>query len=665
MSLAKVLIALCCALTPMMAARAAPPVHAEGDRTLAPYFAVTGAAPGVDALPLKSTRVDIRVAGVIADVRVRQIYRNEGETPLEARYLFPASTRAAVHAMRMRVGERVVVAEIREKKTARVAYETARQEGRSASLLEQHRANVLQMSVANVLPGDEIEIDLGYTELVVPVDGVYRYVHPAVVGPRYNGAAGSESHRAETWVAQPTLRADVPARHSMAIAAEVESPVPVQELASPTHRAEPQGVGSRRARIELPAAAEHADRDFVLEYRLAGRDIASGVLLHEGDGENHFLALIEPPARAASGAIVPREYVFVLDVSGSMHGFPLATAKTLLRSLVSNLRPTDTFNIIPFAGGHSLLAPRSLPATRENIEAALAFINAQQGRGSTELLAALRRALALPAEVDRARSFVIVTDGYVTVEKAAFDLVRDNLGDANVFAFGIGSSVNRLLVEGLARAGRGESFIVLDREQAAIEAERFRSYIEAPLLTRIRIDFRGFDVYDVDPPQVPDLFARRPIVVSGKFRGKPGGAIEIHGFTSTGAYSTSIDVAASVLQDGQSKALAHLWARNRIATLGDYRQLTHDSTAATEITALGLKYGLLTDYTSFVAVDQVIRNAGGQGVSVDQPQPLPAGVSEFAVGAVPSTPEPEFMSLVIAGGGLAWWLRRRQRMKAA
>jgi Ca-activated chloride channel homolog len=153
--------------------------------------------------------------------------------------------------------------------------------------------------------------------------------------------------------------------------------------------------------------------------------------------------------------------------------------------------------------------------------------------------------------------------------------------------------------------------------------------------------------------------------VSGKFRGKPGGAIEIHGFTSTGAYSTSIDVAASVLQDGQSKALAHLWARNRIATLGDYRQLTHDSTAATEITALGLKYGLLTDYTSFVAVDQLIRNAGGQGVSVDQPQPLPAGVSEFAVGAVPSTPEPEFMSLVIAGGGLAWWLRRRQRMKAA
>jgi Ca-activated chloride channel family protein len=369
--------------------------------------------------------------------------------------------------------------------------------------------------------------------------------------------------------------------------------------------------------------------------------------------------MIEPPVRVPSAAIVPREYVFVVDVSGSMHGFPLETAKTLMRGLVGNLQPTDTFNIIPFAGGHSKLAPRSLPATKENIDAAIRFINAQRGGGSTELLAALRTALAMPSDNERARSFAVITDGYVSIEKEAMDLVRANLGNANVFAFGIGSSVNRHLIEGLARAGRGESFVVLNADQAAVEADRFRAYIEAPVLTRIRISFRGFDAYDVDPPQVPDLFAQRPIVLTGKFRGPPTGSIEIEGATAAGPFHQSIDVAAGKARR-DAPALATLWARSRVATLGDYLKLVNDSAAAQEITALGLKYGLLTDYTSFIAVDQVVRNPTGQQTSVDQPQPLPAGVSELAVGQVPSTPEPEFLSMTLAAGGLVWWLRRRR-----
>jgi Ca-activated chloride channel family protein len=410
----------------------------------------------------------------------------------------------------------------------------------------------------------------------------------------------------------------------------------------------------------LAAAAEHANRDFVLEYRLAGKEIASGVLLHEGKDENFFLALIEPPARVPSAAIVAREYVFVLDVSGSMHGFPIETAKTLLRGLVANLKPTDTFNIIPFSGGQSLFAPRSVPAARENVDAAVRFINGQRGSGSTELLAALRHALALPSDPERARSFVVITDGYVSIEKEAMDLVRANLGQANVFAFGIGSSVNRFLIEGLARAGRGEAFVVLNPQQAAVEADRFRAYIEAPVLTKIRVAFRGFDAYDVDPPQVPDLFAQRPIVVSGKFRGRAAGAIDVEAISATGTFAQTIDVGASVLDAGDTKALRHLWARSRIATLGDYQKLVNDSAAAREITELGLKYGLLTDYTSFIAVDKLIRNPTGQATSVDQPQPLPEGVTELALGEVPSTPEPEFVSLTLLAGGLAWWLRRRR-----
>ena len=372
--------------------------------------------------------------------------------------------------------------------------------------------------------------------------------------------------------------------------------------------------------------------------------------------------MIEPPARVPTAAIVPREYVFVLDVSGSMHGFPVETAKTLLRGLVANLRPTDTFNIIPFAGGQSLFAQASVPATDDNVSAAVRFIDRQRGNGSTELLAALRRALAMPADADRARSFVVITDGYVTIEKEAMDLVRANLGRANVFSFGIGTSVNRFLIEGLARAGGGEAFVVLDPKQAAIEADRFRRYIESPVLTRVQIAFDGFDAYDVDPPQVPDVFALRPIVVTGKFRGPTAGRIDVSGLTATGDFRASLDVAAGRQRDaGSTRALPQLWARSRIATLGDDRRLADDVDAAAAITALGLKYSLLTDFTAFIAVDRIVRNANGPLPGVDHPQPLPAGVSELAVGEVPSTPEPEFAALLALAGGLAWWMRRRGR----
>ena len=636
----------------------------RADRSLAPYFVVSNAEPGIDALPLKATTVDVKVSGVIADVRVTQRYRNEGSRPIEARYVFPASTRAAVTALTMRVGDRVVQAEIREKQAARREYEGARQAGKSASLLEQQRPNVFQMSIANLMPGDTIEVELHYAESIVPTDGLYRFGFPTVVGPRYNGAPERESHQPEQWIAQPTLRAGAAPPATFAMHAEINGPVPVLEVRSPSHRFDVDGIGSRNVRAVLPAAQEHANRDVVLEYRLAGREISSGVLVHEGKDENFFLAMIEPPARVPSEAIVPREVVFILDVSGSMHGFPIETAKTLLRGLVATLQPTDTLNIIPFAGGHSMLAPRSLPATRANVDAAVRFINAQRGGGSTELLAALRGALALPTDPDRARSFVVITDGYVSIEKEAMDLVRGNLGQANVFAFGIGSSVNRFLIEGLARAGRGEAFVVLNPQQAAVEADRFRAYIEAPLLTRIRVGFRGFDAYDIDPPQVPDLFARRPIVLTGKFRGAPTGAIEIEGMTATGPFRRSIDLASHRAAAQDTRALATLWARSRIATLGDYQKLVNDSAAAKEITALGLHYGLLTDYTSFVAVDHVVRNPTGAQRSVDQPQPLPEGVSELAVGAVPSTPEPEFVSMAVATGGLVWWLRRRRRRES-
>jgi Ca-activated chloride channel family protein len=327
------------------------------------------------------------------------------------------------------------------------------------------------------------------------------------------------------------------------------------------------------------------------------------------------------------------------------------------------LRPTDTFNVIPFAGGLSMLAPQSLPASSDNITRALRFIDGQTGGGGTELLPALRWALAMPSDETRARTFVVVTDGYVAVEKEAFELVRANLNRANLFAFGIGSAVNRMLIEGLARAGKGEPFFVLGPNQAEHEAQRLRTMIEAPVLTRVRVSFPGFDAYDIDPPQIPDLFAQRPLVVIGKYRGAPSGSIVIEGSAAGGAWRHTIDLSRAQVAapNGTNAALRTLWARGRIATLADNQRLQPDDPTRAEILRLGLAYGLLTDYTSFIAVDKVVRNPGGQGVDVDHPQPLPAGVEETALAAVPSTPEPEFYALAALAGLALWWAWRRHR----
>jgi len=250
----------------------------------------------------------------------------------------------------------------------------------------------------------------------------------------------------------------------------------------------------------------------------------------------------------------------------------------------------------------------------------------------------------------------------VTVEKQAFELVRANLNRANLFAFGIGSAVNRMLIEGLARAGKGEPFFVLGPDQAEAEAQRLRTMVEAPVLTHVRVSFPGFDAYEIDPPQVPDLFAQRPLVVLGKYRGVPSGSITIEGRAAGGGWRKVIDVGnAVVAPPAANPTLRTLWARNRIATLADDQRLHADETTRAEILRLGLAYGLLTDYTSFIAIDKVVRNPGGHGVDVDHPQPLPAGVEETALATVPSTPEPAFHALALLAGCAIWFAARHRK----
>lgn len=657
---------VCAFLLLSMPAKYAGAESGPPERTESPYFFVQSDDPQVDRLPLKATRVDVHVIGVIADVVVTQTYKNEGTRPIEARYVFPGSTRAAVYAMTVELGDRRLTAQIREKQRAKREYEAAKQEGKTAALLEQHRPNVFRMNVANILPGDDVKVELRYTELLVPTDGTYRFVFPTVVGPRYNGSPVTGSGTTEKWVATPYLHKRLLSNARFALNATLVMPIPLQAVTSPSHEIYIDSWSNTETRLKLAdTGVNQNNRDFVLDYRLAGSHVESGILLSrsegDGDSENFFLAMVEPPKRVAAAQIVPREYIFIVDVSGSMHGFPLGTAKTLLNDLVGGLRSSDTFNVMLFAGGNRMLAPQSVPATRANIDHALEVLQGQVGGGGTELVPALRKAFSLAHDPDRARTFVVVTDGYVTVENSVFKLIRRNLSKANLFAFGIGSSVNRHLIEGMARAGEGEPFVVLNPRRAAAQAERFRRMIDAPVLTHLRARFEGLDVYDVAPVALPDVFAQRPVVLFGKWRGAPKGRMLLNGHGADGPFRAVLDVSRRRIVEPAS-ALRYLWARHRIAALNDQEALEGAGVYREDILNLGLRYNLLTQYTSFVAVDRVVRNFNPDGAaSVDQPSPLPQGVSELAVGAaVPSTPEPSaWAMLLVASLATIFALRRR------
>jgi len=604
----------------------------EEDRTLSPYFFVQSEDPETDRLPLQSTRAQVNISGVMADVRVTQVYKNEGRRPLEAIYVFPASTRAAVYGMEMTIGERTIRAKIRKREEARQEYERAKQEGKSASLLEQQRPNVFQMNVANILPGDVIKVELRYTELLVPEDAVYEFVYPTVVGPRYVDGPDEKGSPSEGWTSNPYLHEGESAPYAFEIVVNLSAGLPIQDIACGSHKTKITYRGPDFASVSLdPSEKQGGNRDFILKYRLAGGRIQTGLLLFEGEEENFFLLMAQPPSRIVKDQIPPREYVFIVDVSGSMHGFPLNISKRLLKDLMGNLRPVDTFNVLLFAGGSHLLSERSLPATPENLQHAIALIEKQRGGGGTRLVPALKNALSLPKSEGHSRTIVIATDGYVSVEEEAFELIRNHLDQANVFAFGIGSSVNRHLIEGMARVGMGEPFVITKPEEAPEHANRFRKLIECPVLTGIRVHFDQLDAYAVEPPAIPDVLADRPVIVFGKYRGQPRGRMTLKGFGGDGPFMKDLEI-SQLKPVSENAALPYLWARHRIALLSDLNRLHPQDERVREITNLGLSYNLLTAYTSFVAVDTQVRLENGQPVTVKQPLPLPHGVSDYAVG---------------------------------
>lgn len=633
-----ILFLLCCGLS--LFSQRVQNENTHLDKTLSPYFHIETEGIDLDHFPLLSTKADVNITGPIADVTVTQVYKNDGNETIEAIYVFPASTRAAVYEMTMTVGERIIKADIQEKKQARKTYEKAKSEGKRASLLEQHRPNVFQMNVANILPGDEIKVEMKYNEFIIPENKIYSFVYPTVVGPRFGGPNADETAK---FIKNPYTSEGTKPSYHFDINVALNAGMPIKESISPTHKVDINYTSKTTADIQLQKSeSDGGNRDFIFTYSMSGNQIAEGTFLFDDGKEKFFLTTLEPPATTRTSEIPPREYIFVMDVSGSMRGFPIDVSKNLMKDLIGNLRPSDKFNIMLFAGGSQMMSRLSIAATQKNLKEAFQFIDTPQGGGGTRLLPALEKALDLKQDEEvYSRSIVVVTDGYVSVERAAFKLIANNLDKSNLFAFGIGSSVNRHLIEGMAHAGRGEAFIVTDKSQSQKTAKRFRKYIETPVLTNIDVSFDGFDTYDIIPFSFPDLLAERPLYVFGKYKGKAKGNINIKGKQGNKDYSKSIPVSNALVSNDNSP-IKYLWAREKIRWLDDLNTMSTSKDDVEEITALGIQYNLLTKYTSFVAVDEspvmqdFARANGkphsGKSHTVKQVLPLPAGVSNHAVG---------------------------------
>ena len=614
----------------------------------------SGALVGLDdegkptqAFPLKHTDVSIQVSGPLARAQVTQQFENPYSDKIEAVYTFPLPQNAAVDDMTLRVGDRVVKGTIKKREEARAIYEAAKRRGHVAGLLDQERPNIFTQSVANILPGEAISITISYVETLSYDGGRYSVVFPMVVGPRYipgqpithevpsQPLGGGWSYDTDqvpyaSHITPPGLKPGTRSGHDLSLSVNIDAGVPIQQVQSTTHEIVVTNSKSSKAEIQLKEEATIPNKDFILTYAVAGEDIHDAVLTHRNGKQGFFTLLLQPPDRMKTDEVTPKELVFVLDTSGSMSGFPLDKAKETMRLAIDGLNPTDTFNLITFAGDTHILFPEPVPATPSNVRKAQSFLESRRGGAGTEMMKAIRAALDPSDSQEHLRIVCFMTDGYIGNDMAIVGEIQTHQ-NARVFAFGIGSSVNRFLLDKMAEHGRGEVEYVGLQDDGSVAARRFHERVQHPLLTDITVDWDGLDVSEVYPKRLPDLFSAKPLVVTGRYTTPGKATIRLRGKVAGHSVVRKIGVDFPGFEP-QHDVLATLWARTKIAALmaqdfNGIQQNNPKSEIRKAITQLGLDYRLMTKFTSFVAVEEVIITEGGQPRRVEVPVELPDGVS--------------------------------------
>lgn len=623
------------------------------------------------ACPLKRTDVKAEVSGFVARVDVTQIFANPSSEKIEAVYVFPLPAMAAVDDMKLEIAGRIVRGKILRREEARSVYEAARNAGQVAGLLDQERPNIFTQSVANIPPGAQVTITISYVETLKYEDGKYEFSFPTVVGPRYMPASPRDDIRPlnnpnappnvkrrplprpqsssvtgvpdRERISPPVARQGKRAGHDISIEVNLDAGVTLDNVASLSHEVEVGRTGASTAIVKLKNQAAIPNKDFVLRYDVAGGEVRDALLTHRpanaNGKEGFFTFILQPPERVAAADITPKELVFVIDTSGSMIGFPLDKAKETMKLALDGMNPRDTFNLITFSGDTRILFPEPVPATRENLSQAQSFLDSQQGGGGTEMMRAIQAALKPSSNsygtTKPVRVVCFMTDGYVGNDMEIIAEIQ-KYSAARVFSFGIGNSTNRFLLDKMAEAGRGEVEYVSLNDDGSAAARRFHERVQNPLLTDISLTWDGIAVTDIYPRRTPDVFSAKPVIVTGRYTRPGRGKLHLRGLTANGEYKRDIDVVLPAVETGHD-ALASLWARRKVDDLmsGDWLGIQRGQPQANvkeEITQTGLDYRLLTQFTSFVAVEEMtITEPGSPPRKIEVPVELPDGVNERGI----------------------------------
>lgn len=588
-------------------------------------------------MPLKHTDVRASVSGYIGSVHVIQQFHNPYDTKIEAVYVFPLPHNAAVNEFIMTIGERRIRGIIRERQEAEDIYQAAKRQGYIASLLTEERPNIFTQSVANIEPGKAIDVTIKYFHTLEYVDGWYEFVFPMVVGPRFNppgmtkgigavplGQHGASGQKTEIQYLKPNERSG----HDISLRVEVDAGVAIEEIECRTHEVSHESPSPHQLAVTLRPHDTLPNKDFVLRYRVAGEKIKSSLLTHRDARGGYFTLIIYPPEELASLTRQPLELVFVLDCSGSMSGTPIAQAKAAVERGLRLMRPGDSFQLINFSMSAGQLGNRPLEATPQNVQGGLQYLNSLQGEGGTMMIEGIKAALDFPHDPQRLRFVCFLTDGYIGNEAQILGEVHKRLGASRIFSFGVGSSVNRYLLDHMAKAGRGAVAYLGPRDDAAQVMEDFFNRISHPAMTDLQIDWGAMQVSEVFPRALPDLFAGRPVVLTGRFAGDSDTAARISGRAAHVAVAVTVP-ANLARADSDHTALPSVWARRKIADLAD-ASIRHSGTPDAElperIKRVALDYSLMSAFTAFVAVDSTQRTEGAEGVTVPVAVPVPQGV---------------------------------------
>ncbi len=603
-----------------------PPEVMEGDEVVGGEVRVTH-EDGLGALVLEHSSVVAEIHAGLARVTLIQWFHNPFEESLEATYLFPLPSMAAVDRMDLTCGDRLIEGRVMERGAAREAYEQARQDGRKAALLEQERDNLFTQSIANLCPGEQVQITLQYVEQIQLEDGVYQLAFPMTPGPRFSPPWVEDRDRLDTpYTSTPANGVD--------ITVYIDEGVPVQGLWSDSHEIAVREEGAWGAEVTTADEVIVPDRDFVLSWTLEGEQPSVGVLTHRPyDDEPGTIAVtFEPPALGDGFVSRPRELLFVIDSSGSMGGWPYESARAAVLLALDEMGPSDTFNLVRFSGAATSLFDRPQPSTPATRERARAWLARFEG-GGTNMDQGIIHSLTLPGNPDAMRLVLMLTDGYVGGEDTMFRTVQRYLGGARLFSLGVGSSVNRYLLEGLAEMGRGDVIYHYGDKPLAEAVGEFYARIAHPSLSDIEIDWGGLVVSEQYPSKIPDLWAGQPLRVVARYEpgedsedGQIDTVITVRGVLGTMPVAWELPLAVPAV-DPRHEALDTLWARRKIRDLEWYPRGRSPEQVRQAVIDVALEHHLVSRYTSLVAIDDEPSPCGPSSLHVSVPNAAPAGVA--------------------------------------